>query len=193
MSGPVEHDRQHKPLASVSSQSSNDSATLAYMASDPDSDHDHDLPRPSFSNGAHPPSPRLDSHGSDRAHLPTRASTVGTPHDLDQRKPKADDHPHARSEDLNHSTNWSRNDLQASDHALSQSPAPAFLAASRPGTPGSSHYHNPSSPSDHSESHRRRPRSAHSDSSLNSDSSTPGGSQVGGTSTTHTSTSVAST
>ncbi|KAL7280774.1 hypothetical protein ACG7TL_005718 [Trametes sanguinea] len=190
MSGPVDYDRQHKQLSSVSSQSSNDSATLAYMASDPDSDHDRDPP-----NGARPPSPRTDSHSSDRTHVPTRASTLGSPHDLDQqRKPRADDHPHARSEDLNHTTTWSRSDLHPSDHALSQSPAPPFLAGSRPGTPGSSSHHNPPSPSDHSGPSRSRPRSVHSDSSLYSDSSTPGGSQPGGTSTTHTSsTSVAST
>ncbi|KAI0328665.1 RhoGAP-domain-containing protein [Cubamyces sp. BRFM 1775] len=164
------------------------------MASDPDSDHDHDLLPPSLSNGAHPPSPRTDSHASDRTHVPTRASTVSSPHDLDQRKPRADDQPHARSEDLNHTSSWARSDLQNSDHALSQSPAPPFLAGSRPGTPGSSHNHNPPSPSDHSGPSRSRPRSVHSDSSLYSDSSTPGGSQPGGTSTTHTSTtSVAST
>ncbi|KAI0641959.1 RhoGAP-domain-containing protein [Trametes meyenii] len=134
------------------------------MASDPDSDHDHDLPKPSYPNGAHPASLRADSHASDRTYVPTRASTVSSPHDLDQKKPRADDHPHARSEDLNHSSSWARSDQQHPDHVLSQSPAPPFLVGSRPGTPGSSHYHNPPSPSDHSEPSRSRPRSVHSDS-----------------------------
>ncbi|KAI0693199.1 RhoGAP-domain-containing protein [Cerioporus squamosus] len=163
------------------------------MASDQDSDHDHDPPRSAAPNGAHPSSPRTEPQSSDRAHLPTRASTLGSTHDLDQRKPRADDHPHARSEDLNHSSSWAPSDSQVAERGLSQSPAPPFFASSRPGTPGASNHYHPPSSSDHSDSSRSRPRSVHSDSSLNSDSSTPGGSQVGGTSTTHTSTSVAST
>lgn len=185
------HDHQNKQL-SISSQSSNDSSNLAYIAFDQDLDHDHDPLRSTLPNGSHPPS-RAESHASDRS-LPVRANTLGTPHDLDQRKPRADDHPHARSEDLNHSSSWNSSDPQSADR-LSQSPAYPFLAGSRPGTPGSSNHHpQPQSSSDHSESSRSRPRSVHSDSSLNSDPSTPGGSQPGGTSTTHTSTtSVAST
>ena len=190
MSG-LDHQKQQ---LSISSQSSNDSATLAYMASDQDSDHDLDPPRSAAPNGVHSSSPRTESQPQDRAHLPTRASTLGSTLDLDQRRARADEYPHARSEDLNHSSSWAPSDPQLADRALSQSPAPPFYASSRPGTPGTSnHYPHPPSSSDHSESSRSRPRSVHSDSSLNSDSSTPGGSQVGGTSTTHTSTSVAST
>ncbi|KAI0741918.1 hypothetical protein C8Q80DRAFT_165062 [Daedaleopsis nitida] len=183
------HDYQNKQL-SVSPPSPNDS-TLAYMAmaSDHESDHDHDLPRSALLNGVHPSSPRVESHASDRTLLPIRAATLDSPHDLDQRKPRTDEYPHARSEDLNHSSSWNSADPQFTDRVLSQSPAPPFRAASRPSTPGSSNHHH----SDYSGS-PRRPRSAHSDSSLNSDPSTPGGSQPGGTSTTHTSTtSVAST
>ena len=192
MSG-LDHQKQQ---LSISSQSSNDSATLAYMAmaSDPDSDHDLDPPRTAQANGFPSSSPRSEYPASDRNPVPARAATLGTPHDLDQRQPRTDDRPHARSEDLNHSSSWAPSDPQLADRALSQSPAPPFYASSRPGTPGTSnHYHHPPSSSDHSEPSRSRPRSVHSDSSLNSDSSTPGGSQVGGTSTTHTSTSVAST
>ena len=177
---------------SLDSQSSNDSATLAYTAFD--SDHDH--PRSALLNGTHPSSTRPEFLGTDRSALPTRAATLDSPHDRDQRPPRMDDRPHARSEDLNHSSAaWGANDAQTFDRGLSQSPAPPFRGGSRPGTPGSSsNHHHPPSSSDHSERPPSRARSVHSDSSLNSDPPTPGGSQRGGASTTtHTSSSVAST
>ena len=192
MSGP---DHQKQQLSISSQSSSGDSATLAYMAmaSDPDSDHDLDPPRTAQANGFPSSSPRSEYPASDRNPVPARAATLGTPHDLDQRQPRTDDRPHARSEDLNHSSSWASNDPSFTDRALSQSPAPPFMGSSRPGTPGSSSNHHPA-PSDHSESSRSRRQSVYSDSSLNSDPSTPGGSQPGGGSTTtHTSTSVAST
>ncbi|TBU30656.1 RhoGAP-domain-containing protein [Dichomitus squalens] len=166
------------------------------IASDPDSDHDLDPPPTAHANGFSSSSPRPEHYASDRTPVPVKAATLGTPYDLDQRQPRTDDRPHARSEDLNHSSSWASNDPSFTDRALSQSPAPPFMASSRPGTPGSSSNHHPLPPSssDHSESSRSRRQSMHSDSSLGSESSTPGGSQLGGGSTTtHTSTSVAST
>ena len=187
------HDHQTKQ--SISSESSNDPATLAYMAAD-FSDRDHDPPRPVLPNGSYLSSTRSEYAPSDRSPHPTRASTLGSPYDLDQRPPRMDDRPHARSEDLNHSAPWPAGDPSSADRMLSQSPVAPFRSGSRPGTPGSSsnHHHPPASSSDHSERSPSRPRSAHSDSSLNSDPPTPGGSQRGGASTTtHTSASVAST
>lgn len=197
MSGP-DHQKQHLSLSSQSSSTSSDSATLVYiaMASDQGSDHDLDPPPTAQFNGGPSSSPRSDLHPPDR-NVPVRAVTLGTPHDLDQRPPvRGDDRPHARSEDLNHSSSWGAHDPSFTDRAHTQSPSPAYMASSRPGTPGSSSTHQalPPSSSDHSESSRSRPRSVHSDSSLGSDPPTPGGSQLGGASTTtHTSNSVAST
>ena len=57
MSGP---DHQKQQLSISSQSSSDDSATLAYMAmaSDPDSDHDLDPPRTAQANGFPSSSPR---------------------------------------------------------------------------------------------------------------------------------------
>ena len=192
MSGP-----DHQNKQSISSQSSNDSATLAYMSADRDTDHDYDAPRSALLNGSHPSFTRPHFLSSDRGAIPTRANTLDSPHDLDQRPHRPlDDRPHARSEDLNHTSHWVSNDPQAYERGLSQSPAAPFRGGSRPGTPGSSsnHHHPPASSSDHSERPPSRARSTHSDSSLQSDPPTPGGSQRGGASTTtHTSSSVVST
>ncbi|KAH9935931.1 RhoGAP-domain-containing protein [Epithele typhae] len=139
------------------------------------------------------PSNRSDFPPTDRNGPPTRAVTLDSPHDRDQRPPRpGDDRPHARSEDLNHSSSWNGHDPQSMNRAMSQSPAPPFRGGSRPGTPGNSQPHPPSS-SDHGEPSRPRSRSANSDSSVASDPPTPGGSQRGASTTTHTSSSVAST
>ncbi|PCH44221.1 RhoGAP-domain-containing protein [Wolfiporia cocos MD-104 SS10] len=135
--------------------------------------------------------PAGSSQPPERAYLPHRASTLSSPHNPDQRKPTLDDYPHARSEDLNHSSSRTLGDYSPSDRSPSRSQT--FLTASRPTTPGSSNNHNPSSSSDYSLAPRTRSGSVHSDSSLQSDGSTPGGSGAAGTSTTHTSTSIAST
>ena len=195
MSG-YDHQKQQNSISSQSS--SGDSATLAYMAmaSDQDVDRDLDHPHTAQPNGAPSSSSRPEPHPSDRTPVPVRAATLGTPHDLDQRPLRVDDRPHARSEDLNHSSSWAANDPSFTDRALSQSPAPPYMVSSRPGTPGSSTYHQsqPQSSSDSFEPSRSRPRSVHSVSSLNSDPSTPVGSQPGGGSTTtHTSASVSPT
>ncbi|OBZ74015.1 hypothetical protein A0H81_06061 [Grifola frondosa] len=113
MSGSVDQDRQLKQL-SISSQSSGDSATLAYMASDQDSDHDHDRRPPSPPRVSSSASPPANNRPLERPNAPHRASTVGSPRDLDQKRAKSDDHPHARSEDLNHTTYQNGNDLQHS-------------------------------------------------------------------------------
>lgn len=176
------------------SQSSGDSSVLAYMASDPDP-HSVDENRP-FS----PPNDLSTTQSSsinasqfpERTNIPTRASTVSSPHDHDQRKARSDEPPHARSEDLNHTTVRNMDDLHISD----QSPfrAQQFLSAnSRPTTPASGSTTLVQPPSDPSASFVNRPSSAHSDSSAYSDASAGGGSAPAGTSTTHTSASIAST
>jgi hypothetical protein len=80
----------------------------------PPHDGPSSLPTPSFLNG------------TERPPLPTRASTLGTAHDLDHIKSQSDPSlpKHSRSEDLNHSTTFA-------------SSSPAFHSSSRPNTPGS--------------------------------------------------------
>ncbi|KAH9945713.1 RhoGAP-domain-containing protein [Amylocystis lapponica] len=187
MSTPVDQGRQLQQLSvSPSSQKELHSA-LAYMAPDSDANFNRELltSSPQSASSLSPLSQPV--HPSDRANLPTRAATYSSPHNPDQRKANGDDHPHARSEDMNHTFTRNLNDLNASDQ-----PRPAFLTASRPTTPGGSTNYNQSSSLDHSESYKARPGSVHSESSLHSESSTPGGT-LAGTSTTHTSTSIAST
>ncbi|KAI0954059.1 hypothetical protein AcW1_006672 [Taiwanofungus camphoratus] len=189
MNGSADQGRQHKQV-SVDSLSSGDPSALAYMAPDSDSFQAREQPPTSPRNGTLPSSATSSSYPQERANLPHRASTVSTPHNLDQRKPKGDDHPHTRSEDLNHYSSRNMSDLGASDPPPPRSQT--FLTASRPTTPASTSNHNQSS-SDHSETSKTRPGSVHSESSLHSESSTPGGSAPAGTSTTHTSASIAST
>lgn len=100
----------------------------------PPHDGPSSLPTPSFLNG------------TERPPLPTRASTLGTAHDLDHIKSHSDSSlpKHSRSEDLNHSTTFT-------------TPSPAFhSSSSRPSTPGSvSHDRNQAS-SEHSGKSARR-------------------------------------
>ncbi|KZT65621.1 RhoGAP-domain-containing protein [Daedalea quercina L-15889] len=186
---------QGRPMQQLAGDShpSEDPSALAYMASDfPPSQPREQSPAPSPRNGTFVASTTGTSQPPERARMPHRASTVSTPYHSDQqRKSSRDDYPHARSEDLNHSGSSSRTlvtDPASSDPYSSRSQG--YLTASRSTTPGTSNSHNPSS-SDHSDNGKGRPGSVHSDSSLHSSSSAPGGGA--GTSTTHTSTSAAST
>ncbi|KAH9924759.1 uncharacterized protein B0H18DRAFT_1011057 [Fomitopsis serialis] len=158
-----------------------DPSALAYMASDfPPPQPREQSPASSPRNGSFLTSPTSSSQPPERARMPHRASTVSTPYHSDQqRKSSRDDYPHARSEDLNHSSSSSRTlvaDPASSDPYSARSQG--YLTASRPTTPGTSNSHNQSS-SDHSDNGKGRPGSVHSDSSLHSSGSNPGGS--GGT------------
>lgn len=75
------------------------------------------------------------AHSSDRQ-LPTRSSTLGTSSDRGQLQ--RDTIPHARSEDMNHSTSYMS--YASSPVASSQQPSPAFMqsSGSRPSTPSNS-------------------------------------------------------
>ena len=92
----------------------------------PPHDGPSSLPTPSFLNGTERP-------------LPTRASTLGTAHELDHIKSQSDTSlpKHSLSEDLNHSTTF-------------VSPSPAFRSSSRPSTPGSSSHDRNQASSEHS-------------------------------------------
>ncbi|KAI5121611.1 hypothetical protein M0805_001143 [Coniferiporia weirii] len=82
-----------------------------------------------------------------RPHPPTRSSTVGTAKELERKHLKSnyDSHPHARSEDLNHS----RPDNVPLSASPSGSPMPSFQTLSRPLTPNDSR--SGTSSSNHSE------------------------------------------
>lgn len=179
MSDPAGQGRQKFPVGSPPGQSA-----LAYMNEDSDNYHTRpdvsSLPR----NGPLSAPPGNPSLLPERPNFPTRASTVSSPHDLDHRKSKPVDYPHARSEDLNHGVFNGPHDVYPVEQSYSKQ---SFLTASRPSTPGSSSNHNHLSASDHSELHRRRPPSVASVSSARSDSSAnDGGVQTAATSTTHT-------
>ncbi|KZT10069.1 RhoGAP-domain-containing protein [Laetiporus sulphureus 93-53] len=180
MSGPADQGRQFQG----GSQPSGDPAAPAYMDLDSES---YEQLAASQNNSGLPPSPLSRSHSPDRS-KPHRASTVSSPHNQDQRRPRGDDHLHAHSEDLNHYSSRTPDDVAASDQPSSRSQT--LLTASRPTTPSSS---SNNASSEHSHSSKPRRGSIHSDSSLHSDSSIPDGSAPVGTSTTHTSASVAST
>ena len=93
----------------------------------PPHDGPSSLPTPSFVNGTERP-------------LPTRASTLGTAHELDHIKSQSDTSlpKHSLSEDLNHSS------------STFVSPSPAFRSSSRPSTPGSSSHDRNQASSEHS-------------------------------------------
>ncbi|EMD39064.1 hypothetical protein CERSUDRAFT_112758 [Gelatoporia subvermispora B] len=187
MSGPTDQGRQRSPRPDEP-RPSGDHSALAYMASDSESTYTSDLVS-SPTRDDHPlPPAGSTSNQNERPRYPHRASTVSSPLDLDQRRHKGDDYHHARSEDLNHSSSRYMVDVHPPDQLLSRSQT--YLTASRPTTPASSSNHNQSSSSDHT-----RPGSAHSHSDVShySEPTTPGGSGLAGTSTTHTSNSVAST
>ncbi|KAJ7890663.1 hypothetical protein B0H14DRAFT_2690252, partial [Mycena olivaceomarginata] len=133
-----------------------------------------DPPRPPFAS-AQPLSAPPGSPGRlpDRTYMPTRAATMGT----EQERPLAvhDFPPHARSEDLNHSSPVNISPLPGSSPRHS----PAFLGSSRPSTPAGSSKHNHPSSSGHSDDLTRRTSIA-SFSSANSGgsaSSSAGGAQ----------------
>lgn len=91
---------------------------------------------------------------------PTRSSTVGSPGDFERNRLKGnnDIHPHARSEDLNHSSH-SYNQHMLSDgmngnelgSSPTGSPMPSFQSLSRPLTPNDSHSRSGASSSAHSD------------------------------------------
>ncbi|CCM02430.1 uncharacterized protein FIBRA_04529 [Fibroporia radiculosa] len=188
MSNFADHAPQSKQI-SGDSHSPTDPSTPAYMASDLDLTKSREPISTSPRNGIFPISQSSSSHLSERVNLPHRSSTLSSPHSIDQRRPKSDDPPHARSEDLNHSMVRVHNDLTPSDPQPSRSQT--FLTASRPTTPASTS-NNPSW-SDHSDNSKGRPGSVHSESSLLTDASAPSGSAPTGTSTTHTNASITST
>ena len=190
MADSVDQGRQHRPS---DSQPSADTSVLAYMASDSDS-RIIDEPRsqsPQNDSSLAQASSTSTIQFTERPNVPHRASTVSSPYDHDQRKPRTDEPPHARSEDLNHTTVRNMDDLHISDQPFR---AQQFLSAnSRPTTPANGSTTLAQPPSDPSASYANRPSSAHSDSSAYSDASAGGGSAPAGTSTTHTSASIAST
>jgi hypothetical protein len=179
MTDPFDQGRaQAYPVGSPPGQSA-----LAYMSQDPDGYHDiqpSSVPRNGpmsapLSNGNHVP---------ERPNFPTRASTVSSPHGLDHKKPTSADHPHARSEDLNHGSSGSSNGVYASERSFSKQ---GFLSASGPSTPTGSNNHTPASSSDYLDANRRRPPSVASLGSVQSDSSSPDADAVtAATSTNHT-------
>ncbi|KAG9312979.1 hypothetical protein JVU11DRAFT_6416 [Chiua virens] len=104
----------------------------------------------------------------DRPHFPTRASTLGSTHDLNRNTPSVKhDAPH--SDDLNHTPSH-KYDLV---HPLSllPAPSPAFLSASRPTTPSSPSSHSTRTPTSDYPSDRPRRNSTTSDTSANTNSS----------------------
>ncbi|KAG6857463.1 hypothetical protein H0H87_003530 [Tephrocybe sp. NHM501043] len=94
-----------------------------------------------------PPGPTgAPSRTLERANIPIRAATYNT-HDHDRNLSASTYPPHARSEDLNHSSSGSYPPLVSGS---SPRPSPAFLASagnSRPSTPGSGNHKLPSSSS----------------------------------------------
>lgn len=167
-------------------------SALAYMSEDLDGYHDDPRSSSVPKNGPMSAPPANGNHTLERPHFPTRASTMSSPHDLDHKKPKSVDHPHARSEDLNHTTAGTSNNFYSTERSYSKQ---GFLSASRPSTPVGSNNHIHGSSSDYSDSQRRRPPSVASDRSGQSDSP-PNDADVtnAATSTNHsmTSTSIAS-
>ncbi|KAF8552406.1 RhoGAP-domain-containing protein [Imleria badia] len=123
------------------------------------------LPNPPGPISAPPTSP---SRLPDRPHFPTRASTLGSTHDLSRTNlsPKQDPFPHPRSDDLNHSPSF-RHDPSA----FLPAPSPAFLSATRPTTPNSPSLHFARTPTSDYPPDRTRRNSATSDASANSNSS----------------------
>ena len=182
MTAPNDQGRQQKySVGSPPGQSA-----LAYMSEDTDGYHDPQLST-SSRNGPMSAPPSNGNHIPDRPSFPARASTVSSPHDLDHRKPKSTDYPHARSEDLNHTNPSNSNDIYAADRSFSKQ---GFLTASRPSTPGSNN-HAQTSSSDHSDSYKRRPPSVASIGSVQSGSSAnDNDAATAATSTNHTSTST---
>lgn len=85
-----------------------------------------------------------------RNNLPTRASTVGSPDDLDRKKSSLE-YLATRSDDLNHAGSSRMNAPQGS-------PSPAFLSPSRPLTPADSR--SGASSSNHSENGAGSPKSS---------------------------------
>lgn len=128
----------------------------------------NDHPNPPGPISAPPTSP---SRLPDRPHFPTRASTLGSTHDLSRHNlaPKQDALPHAHSDDLNHSPS-TRFDPNASPAFLS-APFPPFLSASRPTTPNSTSHLYTRTPTSEYPPDRTRRNSATSDVSVQSNSS----------------------
>lgn len=181
MSNSADQVRQKKLSSSPPSQSA-----LAYMTEDVDGHRlQSQIPKSPRSGPMSAPSGHS-GYLPDRPNFPTRASTVGSPHDLDPKKPKTFDLHHARSEDLNHGNSSWGNDLEV---LSSVSPRPAFLTASRPTTPGGSNNSAYPSYSDHLDQYRRRPPSVASISSGDSSTNDTGPATTA-PSTTHTSAST---
>ncbi|KAJ7207290.1 LIM domain-containing protein [Mycena haematopus] len=112
-----------------------------------DSDTANTRPRAGTRQNTQPPSTSqaTPERLQDR-YIPPRAATMG-PSDQ-ERPPVAQDlSPHARSEDLNHSSPVGTPPLSGS----SPRPSPAFLGGSRPATPAGSSKHNHPSSSGHSD------------------------------------------
>ena len=102
--------------------SSSPPSALAYVT-----EHNDDHPLPSSSAATRPlspPSTTATTH-PERPAMPARASTVGSPGDLNADHSSRDkyDRSHARSEDLNHSS--------ATDPSSSQPPRPVFFSNSQ--------------------------------------------------------------
>lgn len=137
------------------------------MASDSDSVRMRRDNEPNLLHGA-PVSapPAAPSRFPDRP-VPTRASTLGSAHDLGRSNlsAKHDFPTHARSDDLNH-FHLSRHDLNGMPGSLPH-PSPGFLSASRPPTPNSPNR----TPTSETLSERPRRRSVASQLSTHSDSS----------------------
>ena len=115
------------PVPIPLSPNSRDSPLQSPHRLSPPHDGPSSLPTPSFLNGTERPS------------LPTRASTLGTAHELDHIKSPSDASlpKHSLSEDLNHSSTV-------------VSPSPAVRSSSRPSTPGSSSHDRNQASSEHS-------------------------------------------
>lgn len=120
--------------------------------------------------------PAAPARHPDRPHAPTRSSTVGSS-EPDRSLSTRVMIPHARSEDLNHSSSSSL--PAAALSGASPRPSPAFLQAaggSRPSTPADSSRRNHPSSSGHSDESNKRSSvasfaSAHSSSSSSSSAS----------------------
>ena len=128
-----------------------------------------------------------------RPQPPTRSSTVGSPGDFERNRLKGnlDVHPHARSEDLNHSSQSygiGNNGLSGSPTG---SPMPSFQSLSRPLTPNDSR--SSSAHSDHGDDSTLKRLSAISLTSGQSSTAASGSGSKAGTSLSATSTLVMTT
>ena len=115
--------------------------------------------------------PTSPSRLPDRPYFPTRASTLGSTHDLSRLNLSAKQNapPHPRSDDLNHSPSPRLDPSPPS--AFLPAPSPALFSGSRPATPNSPSYRSARTPTSDYPPDRTRRNSATSDASAHSNSS----------------------